>query len=193
MAMAPPHAARARGRRVPSIIVHGGAGAAVADADEVRLGMRQAVSAGWSVLAAGGRALDAVEAAVRSLEDDPRFNAGRGSALTEDGTIEMDASIMEGDRLACGAVAAVSRVANPVTLARRVLDDGRHVLLVADGAHAFARAAGVAECDPATLVTERQRKRLSERHGATPGGSGTVGATALDRHGTMAAATSTGG
>jgi len=85
---------------VPSIIVHGGAGAAVADADELRLGMRTAVSAGWAVLAVGGRALDAVEAAVRSLEDDPRFNAGRGSALTEDGTIEMDASIMEGDRLA---------------------------------------------------------------------------------------------
>ena len=193
--MTPSDVARAHGRRVPSIIVHGGAGAAVADADELRLGMRTAVSAGWAVLAAGGRALDAVEAAVRSLEDDPRFNAGRGSALTEDGTIEMDASIMEGDRLACGAVAAVSRVANPVTLARRVLDDGRHVLLVADGAHAFARAAGVAVCDPATLVTERQRKRLAERRGATPGGAlpGTVGATALDRHGTVAAATSTGG
>src|SRR6266403_181978 len=94
-----------------------------------------------------------------------------------------------------GGGAAVSRVANPVSLARRVLDDGRHALLVGDGAHAFARAAGVAECDPATLVTERQRKRLSERRGATPGGTlpGTVGATALDRHGTVAAATSTGG
>jgi L-asparaginase / beta-aspartyl-peptidase len=193
--MTPSDVTRAHGRRVPSIIVHGGAGAAVADADELRLGMRTAVSAGWAVLAAGGRALDAVEAAVRSLEDNPRFNAGRGSALTEDGGVEMDASIMEGDRLACGAVAAVSRVANPVSLARRVLDDGRHVLLVADGAHAFARAAGVAECDPATLVTERQRKRLAERLGATPGGTlpGTVGATALDRHGTVAAATSTGG
>src|SRR2546429_3631478 len=123
--MAPPHAARAHGRRVPSIIVHGGAGAAVADADELRLGMRAAVSAGWAVLAAGGRALDAVEAAVRSLEDDPRFNAGRGSVLTEDGGVEMDASIMEGDRLACGAVAAVSRVAHPVRLPRRGVGHGR--------------------------------------------------------------------
>ncbi|HEV8586715.1 MAG TPA: isoaspartyl peptidase/L-asparaginase [Methylomirabilota bacterium] len=194
--MAPSHA-HASGRRVPSIVVHGGAGAAVADADELRMGMRAAVSAGWAVLAAGGRALDAVEAAVRSLEDHPRFNAGRGSVLTEDGTVEMDASIMEGDRLACGAVAAVSRVANPVTLARRVLDDGRHVLLVAHGAHAFARAAGLPECEPASLITEPQRGRLAERLARTAGGAGaltgTVGATALDGHGTVAAATSTGG
>lgn len=184
---------------MPSIVVHGGAGAAVADTDELRVGMRAAVSAGWAVLAAGGRALDAVEAAVRSLEDHEHFNAGRGSGLTEDGTVEMDASIMEGDRLGCGAVAVVSRVANPVTLARRVLDDGRHVLLVAHGAHAFARAVGLPECDPASLVTERQRKRLAARRAAAPGGArpatlpGTVGATALDRHGTVAAATSTGG
>src|SRR5882762_5232860 len=197
--MTPSDVARAHGRRVPSIIVHGGAGAAGADADDLRLGMRAAVSAGWAVLAGGGRALDAVEAAVRSLEDDERFNAGRGSVLTEDGTVEMDASIMEGDRLGGGAVGAVSRVANPVTLARRVLDDGRHVLLVAHGAHAFARAAGLPECDPASLITERQRRRLAERRAATPGKTpsgalpGTVGATALDRHGTVAAATSTGG
>ena len=196
--MAPSHS-RACGRRVPSIIVHGGAGAALAHADEFRPGVRAAVAAGWAVLAAGGRALDAVEAAVRSLEDDERFNAGRGSVLTEAGTVEMDASIMEGDRLACGAVAAVSRVAGPVSLARRVLDDGRHVLLVADGAHAFARAAGVPDCDPTSLITERQRHRLSEHlrggsHPAQHGGArGTVGATALDRHGTVAAATSTGG
>jgi beta-aspartyl-peptidase (threonine type) len=102
----------------------------------------------------------------------------------------MDASIMEGDRLACGAVAGVSRVANPVTLARRVLDDGRHVLLIADGAHAFAHAAGVAECDPTTLITERQRRRLAAQ---VADSRGTVGAVALDRHGTVAAATSTGG
>jgi L-asparaginase / beta-aspartyl-peptidase len=155
--------------------------------------MRAAVAAGWCLLTAGGRALDAVEAAVRSLEDHPRFNAGRGSTLTRDGAVEMDASIMEGDRLACGAVAAVSRVSNPVTLARRVLDDGRHVLLVGDGAHAFAREAGLPECDPATLVTERQRQRLLERTPTPAGAAGTVGAVALDRHGAVAAATSTGG
>jgi beta-aspartyl-peptidase (threonine type) len=191
-----PSPARARGRRVPSIIVHGGAGAPLADAAEFRPGIRAAVAAGWAVLADGGHALDAVEAAVRSLEDHERFNAGRGSVLTETGTVEMDASIMEGDRLACGAVAAVSRVANPVTLARRVLNEGRHVLLVGEGAHAFARDAGLPACDPASLVTERQRLRLAERGATAPGraaSGGTVGATALDRRGTVAAATSTGG
>jgi len=191
-----PSPARARGRRVPSIIVHGGAGAPLAEAAEFRPGIRAAVAAGWAVLADGGHALDAVEAAVRSLEDHERFNAGRGSVLTETGTVEMDASIMEGDRLACGAVAAVSRVANPVTLARRVLNEGRHVLLVGEGAHAFARDAGLPACDPASLVTERQRLRLAERGAAAPGraaSGGTVGATALDRRGTVAAATSTGG
>jgi beta-aspartyl-peptidase (threonine type) len=183
--MAPP---RDRVARVPALIVHGGAGADPADGpDELRAGIGAAARAGWSVLAEDGRALDAVEAAVRALEDHPRFNAGRGSVLTSTGTVEMDASIMEGDRLECGAVAAVNRVANPITLARRVLDDGRHVLLVAEGAHAFARAAGLPECDPASLITDRQRARFAVH------GRGTVGAVALDRHGTVAAATSTGG
>jgi beta-aspartyl-peptidase (threonine type) len=180
-----------RGRRVPAIMIHGGAGASPTDRDELRDGMRAAVQAGWMALAEGATALDAVEAAVRVLEDHPRFNAGRGSVLTEDGAVQMDASIMEGDRLTCGAVAAVERVANPVSLARRVLEDGRHVLLVADGAEAFARAAGISACDPASLVTERQRRRLAERRATAP--TGTVGAVALDRHGTAAAATSTGG
>lgn len=182
---------RERGRRVPAIIVHGGAGAAPSDRDELREPMRSAARAGWAVLVANGTSLDAVEAAVRVLEDHPRFNAGLGSVLTEAGRVEMDASIMEGDRLGCGAVAAVSRVANPVTLARRVLDDGRHILLVAEGAEAFATLAGVPQCDPAVLITERQRRRLRDHLAVTP--TGTVGAVALDRHGTAAAATSTGG
>ena len=174
--------------RVPALIVHGGAGADPLDGpDELRAGVREAVLAGWRLLAQDGTALDAVEAAVRALEEHPRFNAGHGSVLTSAGAVEMDASIMEGDRLACGAVAAVSRVANPVTLARRVLDDGRHVLLVAEGAHAFARQMGLPACDPASLITPHQRARLAA-HAA-----GTVGAVALDRHGTVAAATSTGG
>jgi beta-aspartyl-peptidase (threonine type) len=202
MAMAPPRA-RATSSRVPAIIIHGGAGADPGDGRaEVRAGMRAALDAGWRVLAQGGTSLDAVEAAVRSLEDHPRFNAGRGSVLTSEGTVEMDASIMEGDRLGCGAVACVSRIANAVTLARRVLDDGRHVLFVAEGAHAFARAHGLPDCDPATLVTPRQRDRLAKRQAGaagtpiaagTPGAAGTVGAVAIDRHGTVAAATSTGG
>jgi beta-aspartyl-peptidase (threonine type) len=182
--MAPP---RARVARVPALIVHGGAGADPAESAELREGIRAAVLAGWRVLADNGRALDAVEAAVRVLEDVPLFNAGRGSVLTSAGTVEMDASIMEGDRLECGAVAAVNRVANPITLARHVLEERRHVLLVAEGAHAFARSVGVPECDPASLITDRQRARLAAHS------RGTVGAVALDRHGTVAAATSTGG
>ena len=190
----PPSADRAQAPRVPTIIVHGGAGANPADAGEFLQGVRAAVLAGWRLLAAGGSALDAVEAAVRALEDDPRFNAGRGSVLNRDGAIEMDASIMEGDRLQCGAVAALACVANPITVARRVLESGRHVLLVGDGALAFARAAGIPECDPASLVTDRQRKRHAElsRQPVSRSG-GTVGAVALDRAGTIAAATSTGG
>jgi beta-aspartyl-peptidase (threonine type) len=177
--------------RAPAVIVHGGAGADPIDGrDELRDGVRAAVLAGWRALGGGGRALDAVEAAVRALEDHPRFNAGRGSVLTSAGTVEMDASIMEGDRLACGAVATVSRVANPITLARRVMEDERHVLLVGDGAHAFARTVGLPECDPDILITDRQRARLA---GHAAGSRGTVGAVAIDRHGTVAAATSTGG
>jgi beta-aspartyl-peptidase (threonine type) len=187
-------AGRAPTTRVPAIIVHGGAGADSSQAPEFRQGVRAAVLAGWRVLAEGGTALDAVESAVRALEDDPRFNAGRGSVLNRDGTIEMDASIMEGDRLQCGAVAALVGVANPVTVARRVLESRRHVLLVGDGALAFSRSVGISECDPASLVTDRQRKRHVElaRKPIPPGG-GTVGAVALDRNGTTAAATSTGG
>ena len=190
----PPPADRAPATRVPTIIVHGGAGADPSEGrDELRQGVRAATVAGWRVLSAGGAALDAVESAVRTLEDHPRFNAGRGSVLTRDGTVEMDASIMEGDRLQCGAVAAVPRIANPITLARRVLEARRHVLLVGDGALAFARSVGVPECDAASLVTARQQRRHAEvaPRRATPGG--TVGAVALDRSGTIAAATSTGG
>ncbi len=186
-----PQTAGSRAPRVPAIIVHGGAGADPADGpDELRAGIRAAVLAAWTVLADGGAALDAVEDAVRAMEDHPRFNAGRGSVLTSAGTVEMDASIMEGDRLECGAVASLRGIANPITVARRVLDSGRHVLLVGDGALEFAREAGILECDPATLVTERQRRRHAQTSPTVPG---TVGAVALDRHGTIAAATSTGG
>jgi L-asparaginase / beta-aspartyl-peptidase len=189
----PPSTNRSAATRVPTIIVHGGAGADPGEGrDELRRGMRAAAVAGWQVLSSGGTALDAVEAAVRALEDDPQFNAGRGSVLNRDGMVEMDASIMEGDRLQCGAVAAVARIANPITLARRVLDAGRHVLLVGEVALAFARAASIVECDPASLVTDRQRKRHAERARRSTIG-GTVGAVALDRSGTIAAATSTGG
>jgi L-asparaginase / beta-aspartyl-peptidase len=174
--------------RVPALIVHGGAGADPTDAPaELQQGIAAALDAGWAVLRDSGSALDAVEAAVRVLEDDPRFNAGRGSALTTAGTVEMDASIMEGDRLRTGAVAAVTSIRHPITLARRVLDHGRHSLFAGPGALEHARALGIPRCDPAELVTERRRRELEAV------GSGTVGAVALDRAGTIAAATSTGG
>jgi beta-aspartyl-peptidase (threonine type) len=174
--------------RVPALIVHGGAGAdPTEEPQELREGIAGAVEAGWQVLGGGGRALDAVEAAVRVLEDHPRFNAGRGSVLTAAGTVEMDASIMEGDTLTNGAVACVSGVRNPITLARRILDDGRHSFFVAAGAIQQARALGVPLCDPRELVTERQRQRLEALQ------PGTVGAVAIDRFGTVAAGTSTGG
>jgi beta-aspartyl-peptidase (threonine type) len=173
--------------RVPALIVHGGAGADPGGREELRVGLREAVAAGWRALAAGGTALDAVEASVRSLEDHPRFNAGLGSVLTTAGTVETDASIMEGDGLRNGAVAAVSGVRNPITLARRILEEGRHSLFAGPGALARAQALGVPLCDPAELVTELQRRRLAALQ------AGTVGAVALDRRGTIAAATSTGG
>jgi beta-aspartyl-peptidase (threonine type) len=182
--------------RVPSLLVHGGAGADPTDGpEELRAGMRAAIDAGWRILSGSGRALDAVEAAVRVLEDHPRFNAGRGSVLSDAGTVEMDASIMDGDRLDCGAVGAVTRVPNPVSLARRVLEDGRHVLLVGEGAEAFARAVGIPACAIAELVTERQQRRWAagRRVVADVESKGTVGAVALDRQGAAAAATSTGG
>jgi L-asparaginase / beta-aspartyl-peptidase len=173
--------------RVPALIVHGGAGADPGGREELRGGMRDAVAAGWRALAEGGTALDAVEAAVRSLEDHPRFNAGRGSVLTAAGTVETDASIMEGDQLRNGAVAAVSSVRNPISLARQILEAGRHSLFAGPGALARARELGVPLCDPGELVTEHQRRRLAALQ------AGTVGAVALDRRGTIAAATSTGG
>jgi beta-aspartyl-peptidase (threonine type) len=174
--------------RAPALIVHGGAGAdPTEEPDELREGIAGAVEAGWQVLGRGGRALDAVEAAVRALEDHPRFNAGRGSVLTTAGTVEMDASIIEGDTLGNGAVACVSEVRNPITLARRILDDGRHSFFVGAGAIDQARALGVPLCDPSELITERQRQRLEALQ------PGTVGAVAIDHFGTIVAGTSTGG
>lgn len=172
----------------PAIIVHGGAGR-IPDEHEIesRLhGCRQAALAGWNILRNGGAALDAVEAAVIELENNPLFNAGTGSTLCATGTVEMDASIMDGATLRAGAVAAVRFMRNPVMLARKVLEDGRHVLLVGEGALSFARMAGVSECAEEDLIVERQRARWRDTHG-------TVGAVAVDKNGRIAAATSTGG
>jgi beta-aspartyl-peptidase (threonine type) len=188
--------------RAPAIIIHGGAGnlgpddpASSGAADAPRLeGVRRACEAGWAVLRGGGSALDAVLAAVRLLEDDPTFNAGTGATLTAAGDVELDASVMDGATLRCGAVAAVKDVRNPVLLARAVMERSEHVLLAGPGASAFAREVGIPACDNRLLVTPRQRARFEAARGrsAAPG-HGTVGAVARDVLGHLAAATSTGG
>jgi len=172
----------------PCIIVHGGAGflAEGQETDSRLAGCREAAESGWRLLAAGGTALDAAEAAVTVLENNPLFNAGTGASLNADGLVELDASIMDGSRLAAGAVAAVQGIRNPVRLARKVLDDGRHVLLAGAGALRFAREAGIELCTPQALAVESQRLRWQARHG-------TVGCVARDANGGFAAATSTGG
>ena len=176
----------------PVLLVHGGAGVAAADAAaEQQAGCAAAIAAGWRCLASNGSALDAVCAAVAIMEDAPVFNAGVGSCLTEAGTVEMDASVMEGSRRQAGAVALVRAVRNPIHLARAVMADGRHVLLAGSAAEHFAQECGITLCDPAMLVTDRQLQRWQRRAGT--GGAGTVGAVAVDQRGSVAAATSTGG
>ncbi|MSP61048.1 MAG: hypothetical protein EXR72_12030 [Myxococcales bacterium] len=180
----------------PAIIVHGGAG--FVDGERIprcREGCEQAARAGWEVLAAGGGALDAVEAAVRVLEDDPEFNAGRGAVLNRDGVIEVDAAIMDG-ALRAGGVGALPWVRHPVTVARRILERGEHILLVGGGALAFARECGIEPESPEAMVTVRSRARFElECAGRlAPSATGdTVGACAIDAGGQLAAATSTGG
>lgn len=169
-----------------AIIVHGGAGDVEADRHaRLRAGCRDAARAGRAILDAGGTALDAVVAAVRILEDDPEFNAGLGSALTRDGTVETDAAVMCGATRRVGAVGAVPDLGCAVALARAVLDAGEHVLLVGPAALRFAAEVGISPAPPGALVTPRARARLEQR--------GTVGAVARDRDGRFAAATSTGG
>jgi beta-aspartyl-peptidase (threonine type) len=171
----------------PSIIVHGGAGPIKDDSLPARIeGCREAALAGWEILCAGGSAVDAAETAVVVLEDNPLFNAGTGSTLNSLGQVEMDAAVMDGASLRAGAVAAVQGIKNPIKLARRVLEDGRHVLIAGQGASLFARAVGFPECDPAALIVEREKQRWDSKQG-------TVGCVAFDRDGKLAAATSTGG
>lgn len=171
----------------PSIIVHGGAGSIKDDSLPARLdGCKAAALAGWKILQEGGAALDAVEAAVVVLEDNPLFNAGTGSTLNSLGKVEMDAAIMEGRTLRAGAVAAVSGIRNPIKLARRVMEDGRHVMLAGDGASLFARQVGVPVYAPEALIVEREQKRWESKHG-------TVGCVAYDSLGMLAVGTSTGG
>lgn len=192
-----------------AIAVHGGAGTMSRDAPAEQLqayedAMTNAVSIGVGLLTDGASALDVCEAVLRSLEDNPMFNAGRGAVFNEQGEHELDASIMDGSTMRCGAVAGVRTVKNPITLARKVMTDTRHVLLAGDGAEKFADVAGVERVENSYFDTERRRRSLDRllRQRRRTGSLrpvdrrldyGTVGCVVLDRAGRLAAATSTGG
>jgi beta-aspartyl-peptidase (threonine type) len=185
------------------LVIHGGAGAMRpkhGDADHeqrAREGLRAALEAGASILESGGSALDAVEASVRVLEDDPCFNAGRGSVLTSEGCVELDAAIMDGRDRRAGAVAGLRTTRAPISLARRLMEQGLHVFLSGRGADEFARDAEIEQVDNSWFVTAERQRQLDEI--MARGGFdaevkyGTVGAVALDEQGHLAAATSTGG
>ncbi len=164
-----------------------------------RAGLHAALAAGGDVLSGGGSAIDAVEAAVRVMEDDPVFNAGRGSVFTAEGRIECDAAIMDGATRAAGAVAGVRTTRHPVTLAREVMTNSAHVFLAGAGADSFGRAHGIEAAEPAWFATAERRRQLDEilANPDAPFDSGmkygTVGAVAVDDAGHVAAATSTGG
>ena len=172
-------------------------------------GIADALTAGYALLERGASAVDAVEAAVAVMEDDETFDAGRGSFLTQDGRVQMDALLMNGENLRTGGVACVERLRNPIRAARLVLDKSPHVYFVGVGAERFARQHGMALCDNMELVIPREQERLYKAQadelsglpdqtfsGGQPQNTGshdTVGAVALDRHGNLAAGTSTGG
>ena len=196
-----------------ALVIHGGAGVierealSAADESEIRAALDQALDAGHAVLDAGGSALDAVEASVRVLEESPRFNAGKGAVFNAEGRHELDASVMEGHTRRAGAVAAVTTVRSPVRLARRVMEQSPHVMLIGDGAERFADDHRDLERVPNEWFDTPHRREQLERAQANEAQRqagryvplardayfGTVGAVALDRHGHIAAATSTGG
>jgi beta-aspartyl-peptidase (threonine type) len=186
--------------------IHGGAGTMpraemTSDAERrYRSGLEEALDAGYEVLRGGGSSLDAVTRAVVLLENNPLFNAGRGSVFTMDGRNELDASIMDGQTLKAGAVSGVTRIQNPVLLARSVMEQSEHVMLAGAGAEEFAESQGFSFVPQGYFHTperwqQLQRIRSGERglSGHTISHVGTVGAVALDSHGHLAAATSTGG
>ena len=206
-------------RATPVIAIHGGAGTlsrAHISAEQERAyhaALQQVLLAGQAVLAQGGTAMEAVCEAVRLLEDCPLFNAGHGAVFTAQATHELDAAVMDGATLAAGAVAGVSRIRNPVQAARAVMQNGQHVLMVAEGAERMAQEAGLATVEPSYFSTPARHAQLLAAQARQAGvvldhdgaaalagtaidegrKMGTVGAVALDAHGHLAAATSTGG
>lgn len=184
-----------------ALIVHGGAGD-IADSDVTphREGARQAAKIGWAILSQGGSALDAVQAAIISMEDDPAFDAGYGSYLNRDGQVEMDASFMDGRTLDAGAVAGVQRIKNPIVLARRVMES-EHTFLIAHGAEQFAVEKGIPLIDEKNMRAPNAIAKWKECVQNPPPAPlakyvpvhGTVGCVAVDQNGNIAAATSTGG
>ena len=207
-------------QREPVLIVHGGAWAIPPEmADDHQRGVANALAAGYKILTAGGTATDAVVAAVTVLEDDPTFDAGRGSFLTSEGKVQLDALLMDGATLRAGGVACVERIRNPIQAARLILDKSPHIYFVGQGAEAFAQQHGISLIDNSELVLDRERHRLADAQSRLARGleditfSGpiaqddkspetaaahlkshdTVGAVALDQYGNLAAGTSTGG
>lgn len=197
-----------------AIVVHGGAGTISReelDAEQekqIHAALREALNQGHAILTAGGSSLDAVTAAVKVLEDSPLFNAGKGAVFNCAGINELDAAIMDGSTLNAGAVAGLKQTKNPVELARLVMEESPHVLLIGEGAESFGRQHDIAMVDPAYFQTEQRRRQLDDvqkREGTIGCGDeqevedfdedryGTVGAVALDASGNLAAATSTGG
>jgi beta-aspartyl-peptidase (threonine type) len=183
------------------IAIHGGAGNVTAERigtkeKAYREGLEKALARGYQVLEKGGSALDAVEAAVRAMEENPLFNAGVGATLTRDGTHELDSAIMDGKTLKAGSVAGIMHVKSPVGLARLVMERTPHVMLIGAGAEAFAKSEGMELVPNAYFDTQAQTealKKLKEKEAKRPTTKDTVGAVALDRNGNLAAATSTGG
>jgi L-asparaginase / beta-aspartyl-peptidase len=188
-----------------SLVIHGGAGQIMRDRitpeqdADIRAALSRALAAGGALLDAGATAVDAVEAAVKVLEDDPNFNSGRGAVFTYDERNELDAAIMDGASRAAGAVAGTTRTRNPVSLARAVMERSPHVMLGGDGADQFSREQGLEQVDPSWFATPQRLADLRELKASGSDGYdvdlkyGTVGAVACDARGHVAAATSTGG
>lgn len=188
-----------------SLVIHGGSGQfergrISAEADTgARAGLERALAAGSEILANGGSAIDAVQAAIVVLEDDPHFNAGHGSVYTYEGKIELDAAVMNGADRAAGAIARAHHTKNPILLARKVLDDSPHVMLSGEGADRFSAESGLVQVDNDYFGTPERKRQLEEMKAKTSGWFdvdmkyGTVGAVARDCHGNVAAGTSTGG